>query len=163
MASALLGPFYQLKKTFREVLFLVENHWRWKILSYDSGWDATMTLAKECKRRHSSWKGKIKRLILSSEIITVFSIYRIRISIVVSRVEEYVTRELDQTIVDPAPERIYPKRKLYRMNLTHPASLTTYKKVDLVYIFLLKGEIFPLDSSNFPKGIYTSLKWRLKC
>ena len=45
------------------------------------------------------------RLILSSEMIAVFVIYRIRILIFVSRVEEYVSRKLDQNIVDPDPER----------------------------------------------------------
>ena len=43
-------------------------------------------------------------------------IYRVRISIFVSRAEEYVGRKLDQNIVDPDPERIYSKRKLHRMN-----------------------------------------------
>jgi len=31
-------------------------------------------------------------------------------------VEEYVSRRLDQNIVDPDPEMIYTKRKLHRLN-----------------------------------------------
>lgn len=63
------------------------------------------------------------RLILSSEVIAVFVIYRMRILIFVSRVEEYVSRKLDQNIVDPDPERIYTKRKLHRMNSTSEKSV----------------------------------------
>ena len=64
-----------------------------------------------------------KKVILSTEMIPVFVLYRIRILIFVSRVEEYVSRKLDQNIVDPDPERIYMKRKLHRMNLTSERSV----------------------------------------
>lgn len=55
-------------------------------------------------------------LILSSEMIAVFVIFTIKISIFVSRVEKYVSRTLDQNIVDPDAERIDTKRQLYRIN-----------------------------------------------